>query len=87
LSADEVATRLKALAALKVHPRDQQVNQALLARANRVHDELLGHERRWLAGRMVQFDGALAAQQGDKIAAARALLEEALQSLARHDQF
>jgi molecular chaperone HscC len=87
LSADEVATRLIALAALKVHPRDQQVNQALLARANRVHDELLGQERRWLADRMVQFDGALASQQDDKIAAARALLEETLQSLARHDQF
>lgn len=41
LSPQEVRTRLAALEQLKVHPRDQQENLLLLARAERLYEELL----------------------------------------------
>ncbi|MGY0612119.1 MULTISPECIES: Hsp70 family protein [unclassified Luteimonas] len=41
LGPDEIRTRLAALAALRIHPRDQQENIALIARAERLYEELL----------------------------------------------
>lgn len=58
----EVAERLAALAALKTHPRDQQVNQALKARAERLYEELRGPQRERLGVAIDDFDQALAEQ-------------------------
>ncbi len=44
LSAQELRARIAALDALKVHPREQQENVALLARAERVYEEYI-HDR------------------------------------------
>ena len=45
LSSEEIETRLVALSQLKIHPRDQAENQAVLARAERLYAERLGDER------------------------------------------
>jgi molecular chaperone HscC len=52
---DEIASRLEALSRLKVHPRDQAENRAVLARAERLHAERLGDERREVAAKIDEF--------------------------------
>lgn len=58
LSQEEIRERLAALAAIKVHPRDQQENIALIARAERLYEELLW-ARDQLQSALVQFRGVL----------------------------
>ena len=58
LAKEEIAQRLAALQALKVHPRDQQANTLLLARLDRLYQENLGDRRQYmahLAGRFQQL--------------------------------
>jgi molecular chaperone HscC len=78
----EVAERLKALAALKVHPRDQQANQAVLARAQRLHDDLLGADRREFAEWVIRFEAALLAQEPSRIDQARTQLTSAIEAFS-----
>ncbi|ALN64543.1 hsp70 family protein [Lysobacter antibioticus] len=71
LSPDEIRQRLAALAAIKVHPREQQENIALIARAERLYEELLW-AREQLQDALVQFRGALDLQDPELIAHHRA---------------
>ncbi|MDR7192004.1 molecular chaperone HscC [Luteimonas terrae] len=80
LDAGQIAERLAALSALKIHPRDQQQNLALVARAERIYEEHLHHRERvqdWL----MQFRTALDSQDLRLIADHRGRLAEALQSI------
>ena len=73
--------RRKELAALKVHPREEQVNIALLARLERCYEQSLG-ERRELIGRWIsQFMGVVEAQNPRAIADARTKLTQAMDSI------
>lgn len=54
MTPEEIRARLAALAELKVHPRDQQENIAVLARAERLYEEHL-HERERLQAWIMQF--------------------------------
>ncbi|TWB96292.1 molecular chaperone HscC [Bradyrhizobium macuxiense] len=45
LSQQEIDERLAGLRGLKIHPRDQAENQAVIARAERLYEERLGDER------------------------------------------
>lgn len=67
LSQEEIRERLAALAAIKVHPRDQQENITLIARAERLYEELLW-AREQLQAALVQFRGVLDLQDGAAIA-------------------
>lgn len=80
LDRDEIARRLAALAELKVHPRDQQQNLALLARTERIYEEYIDARQlvqHWLA----QFRDALDSQDLQRIARHREELEQALDEL------
>ncbi|MGX5730303.1 Hsp70 family protein [Pseudoxanthomonas beigongshangi] len=66
LSPAEIRERLAALAALKIHPRDQQENLSLIARAERLYEELLW-ARGDLQDALVRFRGALDSQDPDLI--------------------
>ena len=67
-SEEKLAERRQALAALKVHPRDQDANRALLSRAERCYEGFLG-ERREFVGRLIaHFEAALATQDPRVIA-------------------
>ncbi len=66
LSPAEIRERLAALAALKIHPRDQQENLSLIARAERLYEELLW-ARGDLQDALVRFRGALDSQDPDVI--------------------
>ena len=61
LSSNEIRERLAKLAELKIHPRDQQENLSLLARAERLYEELLW-ARGDLQDALTRFKGALETQ-------------------------
>lgn len=73
----DIAQRLQALAALKVHPRDQQANLAWMARAERLYAEYLDH-REPLQAMIDQFQRALDSQDLARIDTLRRDLEAVL---------
>ncbi|MEQ1512451.1 MAG: molecular chaperone HscC [Lysobacteraceae bacterium] len=80
LTPEEIRARLAALAELKVHPRNQQENIAVLARAERLYEEFL-HERNQLQDWIMQFRAILDTQDVARIAQHRDQLVEALDAL------
>jgi molecular chaperone HscC len=85
LTSDEVAARLAQLAELKIHPREQQINVARLARAERLHEELLGSTRREFANHVLAFESALQSQDLEVIEQARRRLDGIMDALERSD--
>ena len=63
--------RLADLAKLKVHPREQAENKAVMARAERVFEETLGPVRMEVGNAMDQFHAILEKQDLALIAEAR----------------
>jgi len=59
LTQEEVEKCLKRLASLKIHPRDQNENRLLLARAERLYEESLGDIRTIISIRTRNFEAAL----------------------------
>ena len=76
LSAEEIRERLAAMAHLKVHPRDQAENQAVLSRVERLFTQRLGEERALVATRLDQFRALLERQDPTEIARFRNELTE-----------
>jgi molecular chaperone HscC len=80
LGDDEIQQRLRALADLKIHPRDQLENRTLMARAERMFEQSRGDERDWLGRQILRFEQLLATQDGRRIGAGqrefRALLDQ-----------
>ncbi|WP_296269145.1 Hsp70 family protein [Pseudomonas sp. UBA6562] len=83
LSPEEIAQRLDALATLKVHPREQQVNSLLMARLERLYQESLGDTREYVAELAKQFQHALERQDERALREARVALVERLEHLER----
>jgi len=76
-----VQVRREALAALKVHPRDDAANAALLARAARCYESFLGERRDFIGLMILDFEGVLERQDPKAITAARNEIEEKLNAL------
>jgi molecular chaperone HscC len=87
LGPDEVARRFEALATLKVHPRDTLENRTLLARAERLYEQLLGQGRDHLGQMILRFEQVLATQDSRLVARDAALFREALQGIEANDHF
>jgi molecular chaperone HscC len=81
LQPHEIAQRLKALAKLKVHPRDDMANRALIARAERLYEERLGDTRATIGRALSILTAAIERQQPDEIEAARQALSTLLDDL------
>ncbi|HCT07454.1 MAG TPA: molecular chaperone HscC, partial [Pseudomonas sp.] len=81
LSPEEIQQRLQALAQLKVHPRDQQVNTVLVARLERLYQESLGEVREQLGHWAAQFQQVLDTQDERRIREARSELTRQLEHL------
>lgn len=62
MTEQEIQERLKKLSYLKVHPRDKQKNIAILARADRLYQELLGINRDIIAAQVSNFKEVLDSQ-------------------------
>ena len=80
LSQEEIDKRLAELSALKVHPRDQAENRALIARADRLYEESLGDMREVIKREVLRFAELLERQDPAEVAVAqeslRALLDQ-----------
>jgi molecular chaperone HscC len=74
----ELEKRREALAKLKVHPRDEAENIALMARAARCYEGFIGPTREVIGQWIGQFEGVLERQDQRDIAAARERLAQAL---------
>jgi molecular chaperone HscC len=70
-SAKDVEARRRALEKLKVHPRDEAENVAMLARAERAYEGFTGHVRDVIGQGLTEFQGALDKQDPRIIADAR----------------
>jgi molecular chaperone HscC len=75
MTREEVAQRLEVLRDLKIHPRDQMENRALLARADRIYQEALGDQRSYLSLHIGRFQSLLERQDALEIARARKELD------------
>lgn len=78
LSEAELDERFAALSAIKILPRDQQENRALIARAERLYAEALGDDRERIKGLIFQFEHAIADQTRRDIAEVRRQFAEYL---------
>ena len=79
----EIKERLQTLSELKIHPRDHIENRTLLARGERVYQQLRGDMREWLGMRIVEFERALATQDKRLIATAQRQFKEQLEHIER----
>ena len=67
LSEEEVQAALERLAALKVHPREQQENIYLLEKGKRLYEEYLGEQRQAIGRAVMQFERTLESQDANAI--------------------
>lgn len=84
LSEDEIAQRLAALSELKIHPRERMEYRTLLARGERLYQQLRGDEREWLGARVTAFEQLLDKQDISLIARHSGDFKAALDELERH---
>jgi molecular chaperone HscC len=83
LTEGEIAERLRELARLKIHPRDQVENRTLLARGERMYEQSRGAGREWLGQQLLQFERLLGTQDARQIAPGYRALCEILDQLEK----
>ena len=83
LSKEEIQTRLAALEKLKVHPRQQQENLAVIARAERLYEEQIA-DRDQVQAMLLDFKAVLETQDERRIATDR---DQFAAALARIERF
>lgn len=83
LNQRELEASRKALATLKMHPREALPNTAALAKAEALHQELLGEERSFLADLIAQFLATLTSQDPGRIESMRRHLLAEVDRLGR----
>lgn len=77
----QVAETIERLRALKIHPRDQQENAYLIARARRLYEDRLGADRLAIGQALSQFEALLQSQDEHQIRHGRASLQRLLDAL------
>ncbi|MFO0947932.1 MAG: Hsp70 family protein [Planctomycetota bacterium] len=78
MTPEEIAKSVKAMAKLKVHPRDEAVNRTLLRRAERVYQELSLEARSLLDDLLRGFEEAMELNDAAAMEQYRAVLEKFL---------
>lgn len=87
MSPDEIAQRLEALSVLKIHPRDTLENRTLLARAERLYEQLLGVARDHVGQMIMRFEQTLASQDPRLIARDAMQFRDALKAIESEGYF
>jgi molecular chaperone HscC len=87
MSAADIARRLEALSALKIHPRDTLENRTLLARAERMYEQLLGTARDHVGQMIMRFEQVLATQDLRLISRDAAQFRDALKAIESDGYF
>jgi len=70
LTEQQIRERFAALSTLKIHPRDRMENRTLLARGERLYQQVRGDAREHLSRQIVRFEQALESQDAAIIAPA-----------------
>ncbi|MDO4640725.1 MAG: molecular chaperone HscC [Neisseria sp.] len=78
LTEEEVQASLQKLAALKIHPRDQQENIYLLEKGKRLYEEYLGDQRQLIGHQITCFEQVLETQDSSLIRRAQKEFNEFL---------
>ena len=81
LTAEQIQQSLSKLSLLKIHPRDEQINQAFIARLDNLYQLTLAETRDWISNCSRQFSYLLEKQDPDQLADFRAKVEPTLDSL------
>jgi len=84
LSQAEIAQRFAALSELKIHPRERMENRTLLARGERLYQQLRCEERERLGLEITRFERALATQERRIITLGAELFRKALDHFEHH---
>ncbi|WP_445360032.1 Hsp70 family protein [Microbulbifer sp. EKSA005] len=79
------AEALQKLAKLKFHPREDEKNQAIIARGERLYESSLGEQREYIAKLLSSFDSVLERQNPTEIIKARTEVSEILDRLDGED--
>ncbi|MBL4645360.1 MAG: Hsp70 family protein [Rhizobiales bacterium] len=87
MSPQEIKQRFTALERIKIHPRDEIKNAALIARLNAEYENTLGQQRQSISDWLVTFEIALKTHDKREIEAARKAVEEHLQFLSGSNAF
>lgn len=67
MTKEEIEKSLKALSHIKIHPRDKSENRLLIARGERLYEELLGEKREYVDMLLKKFENVLYTQDSKKI--------------------
>lgn len=67
LSKEQIQAILEKLKKLKIHPRDQSLNKAVLCRAERLYEEMLGDTRDYIGDQITMFQAVLDSQNPEEI--------------------
>lgn len=78
---EEIEERMKELAFLKIHPRDQEENKLLLLKCERLFEESIGQVRQVIELEIRRFEEVLNTRDNGKIEKAREELKETLREL------
>lgn len=87
LSEAEIEKRFEELKYLKIHPRDQEENQLVLLRAERLYEELSGQERQRIDESIARFEDILNKQDRNQIEKARKEFQEQLEEFEKFERF
>ncbi|MFN7179790.1 Hsp70 family protein [Hyphomonas sp.] len=83
----EIEKRLKALSAIKIHPREQQENAALIARMKAAYENSLGDRRQSIGRLIAEFEAVLGRQDTREINEARRQIEQIIVNYEGGDVF
>lgn len=83
LKEEEIEKRLLELKDIKIHPRKRTENRLLVAKGERLYEELLGHDRERVAFLLQQFELILSTQDEQKIKKAIVMFREQLDEIER----
>jgi molecular chaperone HscC len=81
MSAEEIERRFSELADLKIHPRDQLENRALITLADRLYEQSLGELRQYIAASTAAFQAALETQDPATVRHARVDFKKLLEQI------
>lgn len=87
LSQADIAKRFKELERIKIHPRDEAVNEAMISRISAAFENALGPRRQALGHLLAEFEGRLQSFDKRQIEEARGRVLEALITLESSDVF
>jgi molecular chaperone HscC len=85
LSEKELSTARQKLAKLKFHPREDEVNRNLIARAERIYSSSIGKKREQIGQYISRFEVVLNNQKQQEIAKAQVQFEEVLSEFDSED--